>query len=159
MRYQHSFDIQAPLEDVSRFHSRSSSLGAITPPPLRLRVEDAPEVLRENKVMAFTLRIGPFSLIWKTRIENQSIYGFIDRQLEGPFEHWSHKHTFVPLGDALTRVSDEIEFELRRHPIWGLVGAVMALGLPLMFRYRAWKTRRLLQSMELLDQEAYVPNR
>jgi hypothetical protein len=50
----------------------------------------------------------------------------------------------VPLSPVRTRVDDEIEAEPRRHPLWGTVALQMWLGLPVLFRYREWKTRRLL---------------
>jgi hypothetical protein len=33
---------------------------------------------------------------------------------------------------------------LRSHAIWGLVGLGMWLGLPGLFAFRAWKTKRML---------------
>lgn len=159
MRYQHTFDVQAALEDVSQFHRRSTSLGTITPPLLQLQMDSAPDILQDDDVMNFTLGLGPLTVAWKARIENQSLYGFTDVQLEGPFKRWSHQHTFVPLGDDATRVLDEIEFALRPHPLWWLIGAVMALGLPLMFRYRAWKTRRILEHAETGLRESDIPSR
>jgi ligand-binding SRPBCC domain-containing protein len=72
--------------------------------------------------------------------------GFTDRLLRGPFKHWVHRHNFSPLGEKTTKVTDEIEFELHPHPLWGPIGALMALGMPALFRYRAWKTRRILQA-------------
>ena len=43
------------------------------------------------------------------------------------------------------RPGDEITLKIRVHPIWGLVGIGMRLGLPILFAYRAWKTKRLLE--------------
>jgi hypothetical protein len=159
MRYQHTFDVQAALKDVSQFHRRSTSLGAITPPLLKLQMDSAPDILQNNDVMTFTLGLGPLAVAWKARIEYQSLYGFTDLQLEGPFKRWCHQHTFVPLADDATRVLDQIEFDLRPHPLWWLIGAVMALGLPLMFRYRAWKTRRILEHAETEHREANLSSR
>ncbi|HRX05275.1 MAG TPA: hypothetical protein P5148_19150, partial [Anaerolineae bacterium] len=33
------------------------------------------------------------------------------------------------------------------HPIWGPVGLGMMLNLPLLFAYRGWQTRRLLNGL------------
>ena len=44
-----------------------------------------------------------------------------------------------------TIVTDEIDLRLRPHLLWGPVGLGMRLGLPLLFAFRAWKTRRLLR--------------
>jgi hypothetical protein len=51
----------------------------------------------------------------------------------------------VPDDEGTTEVVDEVEAKLKRHPLWGPVGLAMWLGLPLLFAYRGWKTRRLLE--------------
>lgn len=94
--------------------------------------------------MRFTLWLGPFPIHWHAAIEAVSDTGFADRQLSGPFAHWVHRHTFIESGDGLTTVRDEIEYVYRRHLVWGAVGRLFVLGLPVLFAYRAWRTRRLL---------------
>jgi putative ABC transport system permease protein len=49
---------------------------------------------------------------------------------------YRHRHRFEAINPAATAVVDEIEFSLRPHPWWGLVGLGMALSLPLLFAYR-----------------------
>jgi ligand-binding SRPBCC domain-containing protein len=95
--------------------------------------------------MAMVLRIGPLSLRWLARIEDLTPTGFVDRQLDGPFERWHHRHTFLPLGAEATLVRDEVRAVPRRHPLWGPFGLAMWLSLPLLFAYRGWQTRRLLE--------------
>lgn len=145
MKYQHRFRVRAPLERVAGFHRDSASLGAITPPPVAVQVERAPDLLTEGDEMAFTLCLGPLSIPWLARIENVVPTGFIDRQLQGPFRSWVHRHVFVPLDEATTMVVDEVEAKLRLHPLWGPVGLGMWLSLPLLFAYRGWKTKNLLE--------------
>jgi ligand-binding SRPBCC domain-containing protein len=82
---------------------------------------------------------------WLARIEDVNPTGFTDRQLRGPMKHWFHRHTFVTIDDESTEVVDEIDLSLRPHPVWWLIGAGFCLSLPLLFAYRAWKTRRLLE--------------
>lgn len=96
--------------------------------------------------MDFILRLGPLPIHWQARIEGVSPTGFSDRQLAGPFAHWVHSHKFVPLTASETEVVDEIDLALKRHPLWGPVGLLIALGLPLLFAYRGWKTRRLVNN-------------
>lgn len=95
--------------------------------------------------MDFTLWLGPFPIRWVARIEDVSSAGFVDRQLRGPFRHWAHRHSFSAIDENTTAVVDEIEFSFRKHPWWGLVGIGMWLSLPLLFAYRGWKTRQLLE--------------
>jgi ligand-binding SRPBCC domain-containing protein len=107
-------------------------------------MEEAPAVLAEGTEMAFSLQLGPLSVPWRARIAEVSPSGFVDQQLRGPFRRWQHRHSFRRLDADRTEVADAIEVELRRHLLWGPLGAAMWLGMPLLFAYRAWRTRRLL---------------
>ena len=95
--------------------------------------------------MDFTLWLGPLPLRWLARIENVSPNGFTDRQLRGPFAGWVHRHTFVSVDEQTTAVIDEITLCLRSHPLWWLVGIGMQNRFPVLFAYRGWKTRRMLE--------------
>jgi ligand-binding SRPBCC domain-containing protein len=144
MKYHHRFVVAAPLARVAEFHRRASSMVAITPPLLIVRVHRAPATLGSGDEMAFTLWAGPLPLHWTARIEGVSPEGFTDRQVRGPFAAWQHRHRFERLSERETAVVDEVTAELKRHPFWWMVGALMWLGLPLLFAYRGWRTRRLL---------------
>lgn len=146
MKYTHRFRVAAPPHAVAEFHSRSSSMGAITPPPVLAIIHQAPEILGEGDSMHFTLWLGPIPVRWHARIENVTPLGFQDRQISGPFAKWIHRHIFVPLADGSTEVVDEIEAELADSWWKRLLGIGMWLNLPILFTYRAWKTRRLLRS-------------
>jgi ligand-binding SRPBCC domain-containing protein len=157
MKYQHQFAVNAPLSKVAQFHSQSQSMAAITPPPLKVEIHQAPAQLAEGDEMDFSLKAGPMSIHWLARIENVGPNGFTDRQLSGPFRHWQHRHNFRVIDQTTTAVIDEIEFSLRLHPWWGLVGLGMALTLPFLFAYRGWRTRQLLNVTSDRDWEnSYV---
>jgi ligand-binding SRPBCC domain-containing protein len=144
MHYRHTFQVDEPQAVVREFHRHPSALVGITPPPVFIRLDNAPDPLQDGDEMAFTTWIGPLPIRWRSRIESVDATGFTDRQVSGPFREWVHRHEFLPLGDSLTLVRDDIEFSLRPHPVWGMVGLSMAAGLPVLFAYRTWKTRRLL---------------
>jgi len=145
MNYRHRFEVHAPLTRVSDFHSQAASMPAITPPPLRVRLHHAPDVLGEGDEMDFSLEVGLISIHWVARIEHVSPAGFTDRQVRGPFSEWVHQHTFNALDDQMTEVVDEITLRPRSNPWWWLVGMGMWAGLPLLFAFRASRTRRILQ--------------
>ena len=96
--------------------------------------------------MDFTIKLGPLPIRWVARIENVRPTGFIDRQLQGPFQRWVHQHTFEPIDETTTSVIDEIEFSLHSRPWWKFIGLNMVLSLPALFAYRGWKTRLLLEN-------------
>lgn len=144
MKFHHRFTAPASLTDVAAFHRRAASMSAITPPPIIVQVHAAPPLLEEGDIMDFTLWLGPLPLRWLARIEQVTPISFVDRQVRGPFALWVHHHTFVPMGDHATVVIDEVEAVYRAHWFWRLVGGAMWLGMPALFAYRAWKTKRLL---------------
>lgn len=143
MNYRHTFRVRAPLDAVAEFHTRLGSLIALTPLPIRLA--EAPDPVREGDEIRMTLWLGPIPARWHLRVEDAHPAGMTDRQLSGPFRAWSHKHTFVPAGDGATDVVDEIRLALRPHILWGPFGFLMYICLPLLFIFRAWKTRRMLR--------------
>jgi ligand-binding SRPBCC domain-containing protein len=145
MIYRHRFQVRAPLARVSKFHSRAASMAAITPPPIIIRMNQSPATLAEGDRMDFTMWLGPLAISWLARMEGVSNNGFTDRQLRGPFEEWVHRHSFLAVDEETTEIVDEITLQPRRQPFWWLMGMGMWLGLPLLFTYRAWKTRRMLK--------------
>jgi ligand-binding SRPBCC domain-containing protein len=146
VRFKHRFHVQAPLARVAEFHAQPASMAAITPPPMIVRIHGAPERLGSGDEMDFTLWAGPIPLRWVARIENASPEGFTDRQVRGPFASWRHDHGFVRVSETETDVVDQVEAELKRHPFWWLAGALMWIGMPVLFAYRGWKTRRILEA-------------
>ncbi len=154
IKYQHTFQVRAPLSVVADFHAQSASMGAITPPPVIAQIHQAPARLQEGDEMDFSLWLGPLPIRWVARIENVGYHGFTDRQLRGPFRRWEHRHQFRPVDPKTTDVIDEIELEFKKHPFWSLVGLGMWLNLPILFAYRGWKTKSLLERPHELDQSS-----
>lgn len=144
MNYHHRFQIQAPLSRVAAFHQQHTSMGAITPPPIRVEFQRLPADFSGE--LEFTLWFGPLPIRWMACIEDVSDTGFTDRQVKGPFSEWVHRHSFVPVDDHTTEVVDRISLKLKPHLLWGPVGLAFTLGLPFLFAYRGWKTRRLLEA-------------
>lgn len=145
MKYAHRFQIQAPLKEVAEFHLRPGNMAAITPPPVIVQMHKAPgRAMQEGDEMEFTLWVLFLPIRWRARIENVTPTGFRDRQLRGPFAEWRHKRTFVPISVQVTEVLDEIEAEPGRGLFGKLISMGMWLNLPVLFAYRAWRTRSLL---------------
>jgi ligand-binding SRPBCC domain-containing protein len=145
MKYYHRFRVRTPLSQVAEFHSRASSMAAITPPPILVKMHTAPANLADGDQMDFTMWLGPLPVRWLARIEAVTPAGFTDRQLKGPFAEWAHRHSFSAVDEQTTDVIDEVTIRLRPHLFWGPVGLGMLLGLPVLFAFRGWKTRRMLQ--------------
>lgn len=146
MEFHHSFIVNAPLEVVRNFHAQSASMGAITPPPVIVRVHSAPALLSEGDTMDFTMWLGPLPVRWVAKIEAVTPTSFVDRMLQGPFNKWVHRHSFVAIDDKQTTVEDHVEVELSSNPFWKVVGGLMWLNLPVLFAFRQFKTRSILRS-------------
>jgi ligand-binding SRPBCC domain-containing protein len=144
MIFRHRFVVRAPLVGVAEFHRQAETLRAITP-LLRVRLDQAPTRLHQGGELTFSLWFGPLPLRWRARIDALPPTGFVDRQIRGPFQFWEHRHTFVPLGAEATWILDEVLATPRRSFLWAAVGLGIWLSLPLLFAFRAWKTRRLLE--------------
>lgn len=145
MLYEHRFEVRAPVVRVAAFHASTAGLQAITPLPMTLH--SAPGRLRDGDAVTFTLWMGPLPLRWEGRIENVTTAGFDDVALGRPFASWRHRHRFNRITDTLTEVYDRVEAELPELVSAGYpVAALMWVGLPPLFAYRAWRTRRLLES-------------
>lgn len=145
MKFRHTFRVRASAQAVADFHSRAAVLRQITPPPAIIRLHSAPARLGEGDEMDFTLWLGPVPVRWVARFEAVGPDGFTDRQVRGPFGEWTHRHTFLNVDGHTTEVVDEIQATLRAHLYHGLVGLGMWLSLPLLFAYRGWRTRHLLE--------------
>jgi ligand-binding SRPBCC domain-containing protein len=148
MRFRHTFQVRASVSKVAGFHTAAANMKAITPPLIPMRLHRAPSRLAEGDEMSFTMWLGAIPVRWVARFEDVTATGFVDRQQEGPFRSWQHRHSFIQVGQELTEVVDEVEARLRPHLLWGAAGLAMWLGLPALFAYRSWKTRHLLEGVE-----------
>ena len=119
---------------------------AITPPPICVKIDRFEAPVRAGSKVIFRLMLGPFGVTWDGEIaEYQPQRYFRDVMRRGPFGAWSHTHTFSTEA-AGTRVIDRVEYE----PPMGLIGRlidpfVVRPALAFMFKYRAKKTRELLE--------------
>lgn len=144
MRYERQFTLEAEPADVAAFHRRARSLRAITPLPMTIHA--APDPLESGDEITFTMWMGPLPVRWHGRIESVDGDGFDDVQVRGPFGSWRHRHRFEPVASGGTTVHDTVEVEMPflLSPRY-VIAALMWVGLPVLFVYRAWRTRALVE--------------
>lgn len=156
MRYIHRTIVHAPLTQVARIFQNPRALQWLTPPPVLVRFHQV-QPIQEGSLADFTLWLGPLPLHWlAVHSDVHPLYGFTDRQIQGPFKQWVHRHTFSPVGENATEVIDEIQAELSPHPFWNLVGRFIWLNLPLLFIYRGWMVRRTLRSFSNTNPSSFT---
>lgn len=146
MNYRRSFTVDAPVSLVAEFHNDPNALKLLTPPPIVMQPRRV-EPLAEGSISEFVLWLGPIPVRWKAQHSLVGQNGFVDEQIEGPFNRWVHDHRYEALSPGQSQVTDDITAELSRQPLAWLLGAAMWLGLPGLFAYRAWRTRRELARM------------
>ncbi|MEM8679081.1 MAG: cyclase [Planctomycetota bacterium] len=117
--FDYQFTVNASLAAVQQFHSNTSALKRLTPPPTLVQLHDI-EPLGEGSVSRFTLWLGPLPLHWTAVHRDVSEHGFTDVQASGPAKKWEHTHTFTPLAADRTQISEHIEYE-HRSGMWGLL--------------------------------------
>jgi ligand-binding SRPBCC domain-containing protein len=151
-RFTRQFLVPASLDHVSQFHLDSKSLRLLTPPPILVQFHKI-EPLSEGSISDFTLWLGPIPIHWiAIHTEVDPLSGFTDTQVSGPFLFWQHRHRYHPakswnereLTGIATIVIDEIE-AVPGKGLWnGTISRLLLFGLPIMFAYRAWRTRQYI---------------
>lgn len=140
--YKHSFTVKASLEKVTKFHQDSRALKKLTPPPMIVQIHKV-EPLAENSVAEFTMWLGPLPVRWVARHQEVNPEkGFIDIQEKGPFQNWIHKHEFRSIQDGRVQINDSISASPGKGIYRRLISTLMWIGLPILFSYRGWATRR-----------------
>lgn len=135
MTFRYSSVIDAPVAAVWAFHERPDAIQLLTPPETPIVVEERTGGLEVGARIIF--RVTHFKLRWVARHEEYAYQRlFADRQVEGPFKSWYHRHRFAAEGTG-TRLSDDIEFSLPLAPLsdW-LIGWLVKIQLNSLFRYR-----------------------
>lgn len=143
--FKTSFTVNAPLDAVVAFHSRTDILKQLTPPPLFVQIHDFGE-MREGMIAEFTMWFGPVPVRWKAEHVNVGPTGFTDVQRVGPLKTWAHTHRFSAESPTVTRIHEHIEYT---HPS-GWRGILTRLlfgkpGLIGLFQYRKMYTRWALR--------------
>ncbi|MFN0167350.1 MAG: SRPBCC family protein [Bryobacteraceae bacterium] len=134
--------INAPVDDVFRFHEREDALSLLTPafPPVRM-------ISRTGGIdtgARVELRVGVFRWVaLHTAYERNRL--FVDEQIHGPFAKWVHRHEFEAAGPQ-TKLTDRISYELPGGPlVTMLLGWTVGFGLRNMFTHRHHVTKEFCE--------------
>lgn len=131
--------IQAPAEELFRWHARPGAFERLTPPWEQVEVVSRQGSGIEAGVkVRIRTKIGPVWQTWDaehTRYEEGRL--FQDRQITGPFSHWEHTHLCEPNGPAASFLEDNIQYALPMGALGRLFGGGFARQkLDAMFAYR-----------------------
>ncbi|MCG6909222.1 MAG: TIGR01777 family oxidoreductase [Deltaproteobacteria bacterium] len=140
MIFKKRSQIDAPAEEVFKWHERPGALERLSPPwdPLEV-ISKGPGIDTGTRV-EMKLKAGPLPLKIRwvaehTHYEKNRM--FRDRQARGPFKKWEHTHTFLPGKDGSSLMEDRVDFALPLSPFGNLFGgSAVRKKLARIFRYR-----------------------
>lgn len=143
LHFRYSSLIDAPVQTVWDFHTRSDILQLLTPPWQPVEIIRREGGLDVGAVSEFKIWLGPIPVTWvAVHTECIPYEIFTDEQKEGPLESWVHRHQFSQ-EDGKTRLTDAIAYRLPGDVLAEqLVGWWVDSRLEEMFRYRHEVTQR-----------------
>ncbi|MGP0069187.1 MAG: SRPBCC family protein [Isosphaeraceae bacterium] len=148
MRFVKESRIAAPPGVVFAFHESPGAFQQLAPPWERVKVVEGGDSLKPGSRVVLSVPLGLLRLRWiAEHTEYEPGRLFADRQVEGPFASWYHRHLFLDDGQGGTLLRDEVEFE----PPMGMVGRLLAGNLlesklQRMFDYRHQITRKIVEA-------------
>ncbi|NTU93279.1 MAG: SRPBCC family protein [Chlorobiaceae bacterium] len=144
--------IPVTIGEAWDFFSVPDNLSKITPPEMFFRITNASaaQPIREGMIITYTLY--PFMLIpvsWATEITKVAKPEFFeDRQLEGPYEEWRHRHLFREIEHGV-EMTDIVDYRLPLGAFGELVESlIVGRRLDEVFAYRRRRIAEILGSME-----------
>ena len=146
-RFVYNTLVDAPIKQVADFYRRPDAFLHLNPPGMMLQMHRNAGV-GEGSAVEFTMWLGPIPVHW-TAVHSDVDWrtGFTDTQTRGPFAYWVHRHIFMSIGEGATQIVDEVTAEFGPGIYSGIASRLMWLGLPALFAYRKWATRRQVKRM------------
>ena len=138
LRFQRHTRIDALSEAVFAWHARPDALERLVPPWERVVVEERVGEIEDGARVVLRVDAGPFRLRW-VAVHGDVIPGrqFCDRQAQGPFRYWRHRHRFESEGPRACRLEDDVEYALPLGWLGSMVaGKTVRQKLDRMFAYR-----------------------
>lgn len=142
--------VGCPLDDVFEYCRDTRFLDEISPPLLRFRPREQPDVdvgIAEATEIEYDMRLHGFPVRWRSKIPVfEPPHRFIDEQMNGPYLYWSHNHTFEPLDDRNTAISDVVDYTLPGWPLIARMAHILFVkrALTEIFSHRSLKYREIL---------------
>lgn len=135
--FERSLELEAPAEEVFRWHCRPGAFQRLVPPweDVRLESPAAPIAPGARQVVSFPL--GLLRMRWRSEIAAvEDGASFRDVQLAGPFARWVHTHSMRALAPARSILEDRVEYALPLGPLSAPWAGAVRRRLERMFAYR-----------------------
>ncbi len=139
-------NFEVPVDTLRDFHFARGAFETLSPPWEKAELVSEAHPIRDGARATIRIWIGPFSKIWIAEHELHDD-GFTDRQIEGPFKSWEHRHIFTSTSEETSCLTDSIHYELPGGFLGDFFGnPFVERKLDRMFRYRHEITRKELKS-------------
>lgn len=151
-RFVRSTRVEAPAEEVYRWHAEPGALQRLTPPWEPVEVVKETGGLEDGTEVTLKIRVGPVPVYWVSRLSGcVPGRGFRDTQIRGPFAFWQHSHSMIPDGERACLLEDSILYALPfGAPGRWLGEPLVRARLEKMFAYRHRLTREAFSGKEAL---------
>ncbi|WP_164101302.1 TIGR01777 family oxidoreductase [Candidatus Laterigemmans baculatus] len=119
------YSITLPVSQQAAFdyHARPGALQRLLPPWQNVEIESSDNSLTEGSRVVLRMRVGGLPVRW---VAQHTAYdppnAFEDVQLEGPFEHWHHRHEFTALGEDRCELIDSLTYKIPGGSIGERIG-------------------------------------
>ena len=130
--------IDAPAEEVFRWHARPGAFERLNPPWAGVTVAERFGGIEDGARVVLKVPVGPAHVRWVAE-HRDYMEGcqFCDVQVEGPFARWEHTHRFQPDGPDACLLEDRVEYALPFGVAGGVIGGPFVRRmLARMFAYR-----------------------
>lgn len=143
----YSMELPLPRQEVFDFFADVGNLQRITPPELSFSIlTPLPVTMKSGALLEFRLALFGVPFNWKTEIAEWNPPAmFVDRQIEGPYAEWIHRHTFRDSGPGKTVMEDDVSYTLPSQPLGELAHPLVRKQLEKIFAYRREIIVTLLQ--------------
>jgi ligand-binding SRPBCC domain-containing protein len=150
LKHTLSYSVELPLPQtiVFDFFTDVANLQRMTPPELNFSIlTPLPVEMKKGAQIDFRLSLFGVFFGWKSEISVwEPPHMFVDRQVEGPYAEWIHRHIFRTSGEGKTVMDDEITYSLPSQPLGELAYPLVRKQLEKIFTYRRDAILKILHS-------------
>ena len=156
-----STEIPATNKETFDYHTREGALERLVPPWSILTVTSHEGNIKDGAISTFKVRLGFIRFHWKAaHFGYVQDWQFQDKMVKGPFQSWTHTHSFTPDKIGRCKMEDKIAYS----PPFGKLGAMLLNNtiqnnLNQLFHYRhrilsndisLWKLAGKIKSQKIL---------
>src|SRR5207248_3254867 len=129
----------------------AGNLERITPPEMNFKIVTPRTIpIQKGTLIDYQISLYGIPMKWRTEISVwDPPFGFVDRQLSGPYSQWIHWHTFTEVSSHETLIDDTVRYRLPLEPIGDVVHFFIRRQLDRVFDFRQKAVAEILGMNEM----------